>query len=146
MTSNQIAYANYMESVRHNKRSERLTKRSTDIAAKNARTAQQQVELGYANLGEMYRHNYALEGLTQQQNEIKGKEVEVRSYEAETKQYEAETKRMEAYADMLPGWLVALGYGTNEIMESSIGDFINESSEQVYQNTHENPNRKHRKR
>lgn len=146
MTSNQIAYANYMETVRHNKKSEGFTKRSTDTAAFNARTAKQQVELGYANLGEMYRHNYAVEGLTQQQNEVRSKEVEVKSYEAETKAYEAETKRIQAYADIFPDWLVGLGYGTNELMESAIGDKINQTSEQVYKDVHENPNRHHRKR
>lgn len=146
MTSNQIAYANYMETVRHNKKSEGFTKRSTDIAAKNARTARQQVGLGYANLDELYRHNYAMEGLTEQQNEVKKDEVEVRQYEAEIKDYESKTKRIEAYAKMLPDWLVALGYGTNELMESAIGDKINETSEQVYKNVHENPKSKHRKR
>lgn len=132
MTSNQIAYANYMENVRHNKQSEK-------IGRQNVRVAESQVGLGYANLGEMYRHNYATENLTQQQTEVRGQE-------AETNAYNAETKRMETYAKFLPDWMVGVGYGINELMESSTGEFIDKASQQVADNVHSNPNRKHRKR
>lgn len=132
MTSNQIAYANYMENVRHNKRSERLSERNIDVA-------QAQVGLGYANLQEMYRHNYATEKLT-------GAQTDVKQQEADTKGYEAETDRMKLYSKWLPDWLVAAGYGINELMESATGDAINNASENVAHNVHSNPNRKHRKR
>lgn len=132
MTSNQIAYANYMENVRHNKRTERLTKRNIDVA-------EAQVGLGYANLQEMYRHNYATEELT-------GGQTDVKQQEADTKEYESETKRMELYSKWLPDWLVAAGYGVNELMESATGEAINNASEKVAHNVHSNPNRKHRKR
>lgn len=132
MTSNQIAYANYMENVRHNKQSER-------IGRKNVAVAESQVGLGYANLGEMYRHNYSTESLTEQQ-------TEVRQQEAETNAYNAETKRLETYAKFLPDWLVAAGYGINELMESATGDAITNASAYVADSVHSNPNRKHRKR
>lgn len=132
MTSNQIAYANYMENVRHNKRTEQLTARNVDVA-------EAQVGLGYANLGEMYRHNYSTEQLT-------GQQTDVRQQEADIKEYESQTKRMQLYSQWLPDWMVAAGYGINELMESATGDAINRASEQVAQNVHSNPNRKHRKR
>lgn len=132
MTSNQIAYANYMENVRHNKRTEGISKRNVDVA-------ETQVGLGYANLAEMYRHNYSTENLTEAQTEIK-------QQEADTHAYEAETKRINAYANILPDWLVAAGYGINELMESATGEVIDHASEQVARNVHDNPNRKHRKR
>lgn len=139
MTSNQIAYANYMENVRHNKRTEQLTKR-------NIKVAEAQVGLGYANLNEMYRHNYSMEELTGQKTEVQQQEADTRQQEVENKEYEAETKRMELYSKWLPDWLVAAGYGVNELMESATGDAINNASEQVAKNVHSNPNRKHRKR
>lgn len=139
MTSNQIAYANYMETVRHNKRTERLSKRNIDVA-------ESQVGLGYANLAEMYRHNYSTEQLTGQQNEVRQQEASTKQSEAETKQYEAKTKRMQLYSQWLPDVLVAAGYGINELMESATGEIIDHASEQVAENVHSNPNRKHRKR
>lgn len=139
MTSNQIAYANYMENVRHNRRTERLTGR-------NIAVAEAQVGLGYANLGEMYRHNYSTEQLTGEQTEVRKQEADTKQKEAETKAYEAKTKRMQLYSQWLPDWLVAAGYGVNELMESATGDAINHASEQVAQNVHDNPNSKHRKR
>lgn len=139
MTSNQIAYANYMENVRHNKRTEQIGRR-------NVQVAEAQVGLGYANLGEMYRHNYSMENISQQQTDVKQQEAETRATEAETKAYDAKTKRMQAYASMLPDWLVAAGYGINEIMESATGDAINYASNQVAENVHSNPKSKHRKR
>lgn len=139
MTSNQIAYANYMENVRHNKRTERISSRNVDVAAS-------QVGLGYANLAEMYRHNYSTEQLTGEQNEIKDSEAETKADLAETKAYEAETHRMETYAKFLPDWLVGLGYGVNELMDSPTGEAINALSEYTAQTVHSNPNRKHRKR
>lgn len=139
MTSNQIAYANYMENVRHNKRTERLSSRNIDVA-------EAQVGLGYSNLAEMYRHNYSTEQLTGQLNEVRAQEAEIRQSEAETKQYEAKTKRMQLYSQWLPDWMVAAGYGINELMESATGEFINNESERVAENVHSNPNRKHRKR
>lgn len=132
MTSNQIAYANYMENVRHNKQTER-------VARKNVKVAEAQVGLGYANLGEMYRHNYSMEDITQQQTDIRGQE-------AETNAYNAETKRLQTYADIYPDWLVGAGYGINELMESATGDIIDHASETVAENVHSNPDRKHRKR
>lgn len=139
MTSNQIAYANYMENVRHNKRTEKLT-------AKNINVAEAQVGLGYANLGEMYRHNYSTEQLTGQQTEVRQQEADTKQSEAETKAYEAKTKRMQLYSQWLPDWLVAAGYGINELMESATGDAITSASDKVAHNVHSNPNRKHRKR
>lgn len=132
MTSNQIAYANYMENVRHNKQSERIGRKNVDVA-------EAQVGLGYANLGEMYRHNYSSENLTQQQ-------TEVRQQEADTNAYNAETRRIETYTKFLPDWLVAAGYGINELMESSTGEIVNALSDKVASDVHSNPNRKHRKR
>lgn len=139
MTSNQIAYANYMENVRHNKRTEQLTKRNIGVA-------ESQVGLGYANLQELYRHNYATEELTGQQTEVRQQEAGTKQQEAETRAYESKTKRMELYSKWLPDWLVAAGYGINELMESATGDAINAASEQVANTVHSNPNSKHRKR
>lgn len=139
MTSNQIAYANYMESVRHNKRTERLSSRNIDVA-------ESQIGLGYANLAEMYRHNYSTEQLTEQQTGVRQQEAETKQSEAETRQYEAKTKRMQLYSQWLPDWMVAAGYGINELMESTSGEVINYASEHVAENVHSNPNRKHRKR
>lgn len=150
MTSNQIAYANYIENKRHNKRSEQLTSRNIDVA-------ESQVGLGYANLGEMYRHNYSTEQLTGAQigetyrhneamEQLTGQQTDVRKQEADIKEYEAETKRMHLYSQWLPDWLVAAGYGINELMESATGAAINNYSEQVANNVHSNSNRKHRKR
>lgn len=132
MTSNQIAYANYRENVRHNKQTERLGRENVNVA-------EAQVGLGYANLGEMYRHNYSTEQLTGQQTEVK-------QQEAETNAYNAETKRIQTWANILPDWAVAIGYGINEVMESATGDAINRASEKVAKQVHSNPNRKHRKR
>lgn len=132
MTSNQIAYANYMENVRHNKRTEK-------ISAKNVAVSEAQVGLGYANLAEMYRHNYSTEQLTEQQTNVK-------EQEAETHAYEAETHRMNTYAKFLPDWMVGLGYGINEVMDSATGNIINYVSKNVADNVHSNPDRKHRKR
>lgn len=80
MTKNQIDYANYKESVRHNKRTERQTDRSIaeskrhnkaseDIGYGNIDLGYANVGLGYSNLGELYRHNSQSELLTSQQLE-----------------------------------------------------------------------------
>ena len=62
MTSNQINYGNYVESVRHNKVSETETQRHNTAVEDLTRSYNKaSIDLGYAQLAETTRHNQAQE-------------------------------------------------------------------------------------
>lgn len=64
MTQNQIAYANYLESGRHNLATEQETHRSNVTNE----------DIGYKNYGENKRHNVVVEGETRRHNVVNEKE------------------------------------------------------------------------
>ena len=122
MTSNQIAFANYKETVRDNKyRNKELTasrKETTRHNKEQENIGYSNVALGYANLNELFRHNYAIEGIQQQTADINQQKADIEQQNANTREVEAGIKQQQtdqdAFSSPLISWLkpvVAAGYG-----------------------------------
>ena len=80
MTSNQIAFANYKETVRNNKFQNKENRRHNKETEK---IGYSNVALGYATLNETMRHNYAAEDINQQLADINQQNANTREAELE---------------------------------------------------------------
>lgn len=89
MTSNQIAFANYKETVRNNKFQNKESKRHNKEQEK---IGYSNVALGYANLNETVRHDYASESINQQLADINQQNANINQQNADTKEGELEEK------------------------------------------------------
>ena len=78
MTSNQIAFANYKETVRNNKFQNKESKRHNKETEK---IGYSNVALGYSTLNETMRHNYAAEDINQQLADINQQNANTREAE-----------------------------------------------------------------